>query len=367
MTNSNRDLRLQALNALGKSKSPQLAFVALALQGKKVGFEKVIKMIDEMVATLKQEQLDDDHKKEYCAAQLDMTDDSKKALERKVADEETAIASTEDGIATTKADIAALEESIKELDKAVAEATEQRKEENEDFTELMASDTAAKELLGFAKNRLNKFYNPKLYKAPPKRTLTEEEQLIISQGGTLAPTAAPGGIAGTGVTVMAQINKHNVAPPPPPEAPGPYKKSESSGVIAMVDMIVKDLDKEMTIAETEEKDAQADYETMMKDSATKRAEDSKMLAGKESTLADMQASLASSTDSLASTKKELTATLQYIQSLHAECDWLIQYFEVRKEARTSEIDALGKAKAVLSGADFSFVQMKSKKFLQQSA
>ena len=29
----------------------------------------------------------------------------------------------------------------------------------------MSNDGAAKEVLGFAKNRLNKFYNPKLYKA----------------------------------------------------------------------------------------------------------------------------------------------------------------------------------------------------------
>merc|ERR1719331_1792909 len=109
----------------------------------------------------------------------------------------------------------------------------------------------------------------------------------------------------------------------------------------------------MTVAETEEKDAQGDYEQMMKDSAEKRAEDSKNLADKEAALAVMQASLQKSTDDHASTTKELGATLSYIQSLHAECDWLLQYFDVRKEARTSEIDALGKAKAVLSGADYS--------------
>ena len=43
----------------------------------------------------------------------------------------------------------------------VAEATEQRKEDNEEYTALMASDSAA---LEFAKNRLNKFYNQKLNK-----------------------------------------------------------------------------------------------------------------------------------------------------------------------------------------------------------
>merc|ERR1719265_2724679 len=121
----------------------------------------------------------------------------------------------------------------------------------------------------------------------------------------------------------------------------------------------------MTVAKAEEKDAQGDYEGMMKDSAAKRADDSKTLADSQGTLADLEASLQSSTENKASTNKELGATVQYIASLHAECDWLIQYFDVRKEARTSEIDALGKAKAVLSGADFSLVQTKSQKFLRK--
>merc|ERR1719181_1905349 len=134
----------------------------------------------------------------------------------------------------------------------------------------------------------------------------------------------------------------------------------------MIDLLVKDLDKEMTVAETEEKDSQADYETFMSDSAQKRAEDSKSLADKQSAVADMQASLEKETDEKSSTSSELAATLQYIQSLHSECDWLLQYFDVRKDARSSEVDALGKAKAVLSGADFSLVQTHAHKFLQKA-
>merc|ERR1719473_2084059 len=137
-------------------------------------------MIDEMVATLKTEQADDDNKKEYCAKEFDLADDKKKELERSISDLEKAIEDAKEGIAALKDDIAALEKGIKALDKAVAEATEQRKEENEDFTQLMASDSAAKEILGFAKNRLNKFYNPKLYKAPPKRELSEEDRATLA-------------------------------------------------------------------------------------------------------------------------------------------------------------------------------------------
>jgi len=363
-------VRARALSAIRRAPhSVHLDFIALAIQGKKIGFEKVIKMIDEMVVTLKTEQDDDDHKKEYCAKQFDLSDDKKKSLERSIFDLETSIADTKEAIATTQGEIEALTATIKALDKAVTDATEQRKEENEDFTELMASDSAAKEILGFAKNRLNKFYNPKLYKAPPARELSDEDRATLAAGGTLAPTAAPGGIAGTGVTVLADVAQHGVAkPPPPPEAPGAFKKKgeESGGVIAMIDLLVKDLDKEMTVAKTEEKDSQEDYEQMMKDSAEKRAEDAKTLANKEAALADMQASLETETETKASTTKELGATLQYIQSLHNECDWLLQYFDVRKEARTSEIDALGKAKAVLSGADFSLMQMKAQRFLQRA-
>merc|ERR1719388_51331 len=109
---------------------------------------------------------------------------------------------------TVDEEIAALEDSIKSLDKSVAVATAQRKEEYADFQVLMANNKGAKELILFAKNRMQKFYNPKLYKPPPKRELTEEERITLNMGGTLAPTEAPGGIAGTGVTVFAQVSAH---------------------------------------------------------------------------------------------------------------------------------------------------------------
>merc|ERR1719471_2128760 len=189
----------------------------------------------------------------------------------------------------------------------------------------MASDTAAKAIMKFAKNRLNKFYNPKLYKPPAKAS----------------------------AAVFAQVSQHSKreAPPPPPESFGAYtKKTEDSmGVMAMMDLLIADLDKEMTEAETEEKDAQEDYEQTMKDSAEKRTKDSKLLGEKESTKADLEADLETHTEDRASTAKELMA--------------MLKYFDVRKEARTSEIDALGKAKAVLAGADFSLLQTRSLGFL----
>merc|ERR1719486_1190037 len=62
----------------------RLDFILLALRGKKVGFEKVIAMIDEMVTSLKKEQVDDGNKKEYCNQQIDATEDKQKQVELKI-------------------------------------------------------------------------------------------------------------------------------------------------------------------------------------------------------------------------------------------------------------------------------------------
>jgi peptidoglycan hydrolase CwlO-like protein len=358
---NNRAVKKHALMALeprrGAKRDFRLDLISLALKGKKVSFTKVLKMIDDMVALLGKEQFDDDSKKEYCEKLLDKTEDDLKALELSVSDLGKLIADSKERIATLKDELEALADGIKALDKQVAEATEDRKEEHAENVETVANDNAAKELIGVAKNRLNKFYNPKLYVAAPKRELSEEERITLNMGGTLAPTAAPGGIAGTGVTVMLST-RSGVAPPPPPETFGAYSKKgeESTGVITMLDMMVADLDKEITEIETEEKENQAEYEEFMKQSATKRASDSKSIEDKESAKADVEAALIDADEEKTAKMKEAMATAKYLSELHGECDWLMTNFETRKEARTAEIESLKNAKAVLSGADYSLLQ-----------
>jgi len=350
---SGKVVKSRALAALQGHGDFRLNLISLALKGKKVSFDKVLAMIDDMTALLKKEQVDDDDKKAYCEKLIDETEDKVKELELHVSDLGKAVADAKESVATLAEEISALEDGIKALDKSVAEATEQRKEEHAESVETLTSDNAAKELIGFAKNRLNKFYNPKLYKAPPKRELSEEERIAVNMGGTLAPTAAPGGIAGTGVTAFSQV-----APPPPPETFGAYTKKgeESTGVIAMMDMMVADLDKEIQEVEVEEKEAQKEYEQFMADSAEKRASDAKSIEDKESAKADTEAKLLRDEEEKGATMKEAMATHQFLSEVHGDCDWLLTNFDARKAARAGEVDALTKAKAVLSGADYSLLQ-----------
>merc|ERR1719271_2373912 len=326
-TNS-KALRQKALAALqqasqGEKPDYRLNLISLALKGKKVSFDKVLKMIDDMVSLLGQEQLDDDNKKEYCEKLIDKTEDDLKELELAVSDLGKAIADYKESVATLTEEIAGLEDGIKALDKQVAEATEERKEEHEENVATLTNDNAAKEIIAVAKNRLNKFYNPKLYKPPTKAFLQTGE-----------------------------------APPPPPETFGAYAKKggESGGVINMLDTMVADLDKEIQETETEEKENQAEYEKFMSDSAAKRANDAKSIEDKESAKADLEATLIKSGEEKKSKMKEAMNTHQFLADVHKDCDWLLSNFEARKQARTGEIDALTKGKAVLSGADFSLLQ-----------
>jgi chromosome segregation ATPase len=344
---------LNVLRTLRKGNDPRVDLLEVALRGGKAGFEKIIKLIDELVVQLKKEQKEDDAKKDYCDNEFDKTEDKAKVLANEASDLETAISDEEESISNLKAEIEALDDGIRALDKEVEEATATRKEEHDDFTATSAANAAAVDLLKFAKNRLNKFYNPSQYKAPPKRELSEDEQITLNMGGTLAPTEAPGGIAGTGIGFVQEHNR--AAPPPPPAADLAYKTKgeESSGVIVMIDTLVNDVEKEMQEAKLEEKDAQGDYEKFMDDAGAKRAEDSKSMTDKEGALADTQDSLVDNKEALKNKNFEQMETEKYLGELHEECDWLLKYYDVRKEARTGEIDAMGKAKDVLNGADYS--------------
>merc|ERR1719378_1883550 len=312
--------------------------------------------MDDFMALLKKEQVDDDEQKAYCEAEFEKSDDEQKELQRKIKTLSTEIEEGKEAISGLKDAIAALEQGIKDLDKAVAEATETRKEESAEYTTTKAQNSAAVQLLDVAKNQLNKFYNPTLYKAPQRRELTEEERIYVQSGGAdprdaEEAAAAQTGIAGTGIVAFASIRaatNDGVAPPPPPATAGAYAKKDAGGPTALIAKLKNELKMEIEADAKDETYAQEDYEELMKESAEKRAADSKTITEKESQKAGLEGDLGTAKKDKAATATDLMALGEYVASLHGSCDFLLENFEVRKDARAGEIDALKKAKAVLS-------------------
>merc|ERR1719401_2668110 len=128
---------LKSIHGRSQKHDPRLDLIELAMHGSKMGFEKIIKMIDELVVDLKKEQTLDDEKKQYCLSELDKAEDKKKGLEWDISDLEKAIADEKEAIATLTSEIDALTDGIQKLDKAVSEATETRKEEHEEYVSTL--------------------------------------------------------------------------------------------------------------------------------------------------------------------------------------------------------------------------------------
>merc|ERR1719502_563328 len=105
-------------------------------------------------------------------------------------------------------------------------------------------------------------------------------------------------------------------------------------------MMQKDLQADMKDAEADEQAAQKAYEDLMTESAASRAQSAKSITDKE-------AAKALSVESL----EDIQLTVNH---LHTSCDFILQNFDTRKEARTNEAESLKNSKAVLQGANFGF-------------
>merc|ERR1719399_1057023 len=144
----------------------------MSSKGKTKGLEGVIKMVDEMVVLLGKDQATDDKSKAWCEMALEKGAEWKAESSAELAQVVAKIEELTDSVDASAEKIASLKADITALDKAVAEATEQRKEEHADFLQSQQLNEAATQLIKKAQQRLQKFYNPTLYKAPPKTEMT---------------------------------------------------------------------------------------------------------------------------------------------------------------------------------------------------
>merc|ERR1719440_1336785 len=327
----------QALQQLESSKvdqkNLQVQFLENALKSQSVDFTKVIKMVTDMEGVLKEEQASDDAQKSFCDKDIAKSEKEQKDTEEEIASSAALIEECKEASAATADEIALLQKEIKELDLAVAEATEQRKEEHGDYIQFMEENNAAVQLLTKAKNKLSKFYRPTQYKEE-----TTPAPIMLMEG----PLA------------FVQVN-HKEAPPPPPETWGAYKKKEgkSNGAFALLDRLSKDLQDGIADAEHDEKTSQKDYETLMEDSSTSRAQKAQSITEKEAAKADLDLKIENASEKKTSLEQDLLNIKDYLSKLHAQCDFLTENYDMRKTARETELESLANAKAVLSGANFS--------------
>merc|ERR1719159_1501354 len=203
----------------------------------------VVHMVDGMVGVLHDEDVGDEHKKDWCAN------------ETKVGHEIEA--TKKDAIETLAAEIKALNEKINELDKFVHESTAQRKAEHQEFVDAFATSGTAIRLIDKAILRLERFYSPE--KVAAKEAAVKAAALKKAGLALLHKDSAPQNTYVTkkmmndllpgGFDALVQVKEHStlqtatafrnavkngVDPIEIPDTPKTYEKKESGGVIGLM-------------------------------------------------------------------------------------------------------------------------------------
>jgi len=343
------------IGAMSVKSDVKVALLQNTLKGmmsmNKVDFSKVLKMIDDMVTLLNTEQSDDEKSKTWCEKEFDTSDDTKKSLTGEVKALTSSISEMKDEIAGLATQIAETTDRIAALDKSVAEASAQRKSENAEFTAATAANNMAIELIGKAKNKLMQFYNPDL--------AVTEEPVKKSMGDMLADGSFNDNQMTQAAAVPAFVQLHASMkagqPGPAPETATYSSKAQGSSTItALMDQLAGELKTGNQNMQHEEKTAQGDYEELLADAEKSKKEDSKSIMDKKSSKADLEESMGEAKRTHTLKAEALSENAAYIADLHKSCDFILANFEERRDARTNEVEGLKKAKAVLSGADYSF-------------
>merc|ERR1719247_1602747 len=143
------------------------------------------------------------------------------------------------------------------------------------------------------------------------------------------------------------------AVPPPPPAFGEYKKNQgSSGVMTMIENVIKEAHESEKEALKDEADSQAGYEEFIKNSNSAIEKANNEIVAKTEQKAETEATMVQAKADLDAATMDSEKLATYKAELHDSCDFVLKNFDTRQAARMDEIEGLGKAKAILSGSEF---------------
>jgi len=305
--------------ASAAAKDPRLASLAMKVLLQQGGhFDEVLKAIDEMVQTLKDEEGSDLEKKEDCEkGRMEQTKEARE-LSNAIDDASDVITRNKAKIEELKIQIAEKEADNERMAKELKEATRQRADEKSQYEAAKADDEAAAGLIKNAKEVLEGFY--------------KDNGLALAQLSAKAPGAAP--------------------PPPPPMPDAPYggAKGESTGIQAILQMILEDVEADIEKATAAEEAAIKDFDAMKKDTEDSIAANTKAIEDMDGEIADCLKTIEENVSEKQKTKKMLDSVIEQIRTAEPGCDFIGVNFDVRTRNRQMEIDGLLKAKTILEGA-----------------
>jgi len=268
---------------------------------------KVQKMIDDLVA----EKAEEIKTKDKCKEDLHKNGMDTTARYGDKEDLETEVASLEMQKSTVADELKVISEEVAALHIDMKRASETREAENKEFQQVVQEQRITAQILQKALDRLKEFY------------ALVQTRTTVTKAKKQAPNAG---------------------------SFQPYKKSEKSGgAMAMIENVIEDAKDLEAEAEAAEQDAQVAYETFISDSNASLEAYAKSTAEKTAFQGTVDETIAQTKGDLKSAEADISDLENVGKQLHYDCDFVLQNFDIRQEARDQEVQALKSSINMLDG------------------
>lgn len=295
-----------------KYSNPRLMMLAAATRLN--AFTKVKAAIDTMINDLRKEKEDEVKLRDWCVASLNENAKDKKDEENEQEQLTASVGDHTNEIKRLSDEIADLKSRVSTANKNLKHASEEREKENIEFQQMVSEQHAAQATLKRAIEVLSAFYE--------------------KQGEAL-------------------IQQDPAGPAPPVGFKAYEKNSASKAVLAMINQVAEDSEALVKEAVQDETEAQITYETFTNETNKSVERMRHETQTKKGQKAKKEGERSSDHRALTASKKELASLEQKDKDLHGNCDFVLRNFTLRQESRDQEVEALQKAKAILSGSKFS--------------
>lgn len=213
-----------------------------------------------------------------------------------------------------------VEKQMEETKKEMEELLDLRNKDHAEFVRALKMDTEAIGLIDMAIVKLSKYYkenNIPLSLAQQPAEYSED------------PDKAP-------ETTFSDDNSHS---------------AQSGGIVAILEMIKEDLQKEIKEGKADDAKAQAEYEKQSGSLEDALAAQEATKVSLEKDIQGLEEGIAAKDKSLHQSEEKQKSEEEEKQALQTDCKWVKTHFEARRKQRKAEIAGLVEAKNFLAGVD----------------
>jgi hypothetical protein len=311
-----------------KKENLRLARLAVSIRTATTGhFDDVISSIDTMIAELKAEGAKDVEQKKWCIEERHAQNMNKDEYEYQIDQLAASILRAETENEKLQAKVDNTLEAISDTKETYEEAEADRARENGAYLSAKAADAAAIKLLADAAAALSAYGEDNSFAFVQ---LKKTKQPVFEVSEDQAPDAT--------------------------FSSGDAHAGASSGIVALLTQIKEDLENEVILADKSEEKGVAEFLAM-------NISTTKQLEVYDKTVVDLRDAISKNDGDIVvfqSTKTDTegqhTATVNYLDRIKPNCDWIMGAFEKRAAARAKEEEGLFQAKSLLAGADLGFLQ-----------